>query len=159
MKSSKLLVAIIAAGLAAGGFVVSNSYAVERTAGAGHFRGQLLERAKEKLGLTDDQISKIKDELKADKDTIKDLISRLHEARIGLREAIQATDATEASVRAAAAKVSAVEGDIAVERMKLHGRISPILTSEQKEKIKALESKIDDFVDGIINRLGERMGN
>ncbi len=149
----------MAVGLAVGGFVVFNSYAVERTAGAGHFRGQLLERAKEKLGLTDDQISKIKDELKADKDTIKDLISRLHEARIGLREAIQATDATEASVRAAAAKVSAVEGDIAVERMKLHGRISPILTSEQKEKIKAFESKIDDFVDGIINRLGGRLGN
>src|SRR6267142_2939396 len=156
MKTSNLLVVILAAGLAAGGFVVFNSHAVERAAGTGHFRGQFLERAKEKLGLTEDQISKIKDELKAEKDTIKDLISRLHDARTTLRETIQSSGATEATVRAASAKVAAVEADIAVERMKLHGRINPLLTSEQKEKIKAFQSKIDDFVDTIINRVGDR---
>ena len=56
------------------------------------------------------------------------------------------------------AKVAAVEADIAVERMKLAGRISPILTADQKEKIKAFEAKIDDLVDTLINRVGERLG-
>ena len=41
--------------------------------------------------------------LKADKDTLTSLISRLHEARVGLRNAIQSSDSTEDSVRAASA--------------------------------------------------------
>jgi Spy/CpxP family protein refolding chaperone len=156
MKHAKYLILTLAAGLTTGGLFVFDSQAVEQPAES-HFRGKMLQRAKEKLGLTDDQIAKIKSELSADKDTLKDLISRLHQARTGLREAIQATDASESAVRAAAARVAAVESDLAVERMKLHSRINPILTDEQKEKIKAFESKIDDFVDGIINRIGDRL--
>jgi Spy/CpxP family protein refolding chaperone len=162
MKRSKCLFLTLAAGLIAGGLMTFNltfnSHAVEQSAGPGRFHGQLLERAKEKLGLTDDQVAKIKTELSADKDSLKDLISRLHQAKTGLREAIQSSDATEASVRAAAAKVSAVEADLAVERMKLHSRISPILTDEQKEKVKAFQSRIDEFVDNLVNHMGDRLG-
>jgi Spy/CpxP family protein refolding chaperone len=158
MKHSKCLILTLAAGLIAGGLLTSNSRAVEQPAGPGRLHGQLLERAKEKLGLTDDQIARIRSELSVDKDTIKALISRLHQAKTALREAIQASDATESSVRAASTTVASVEADIAVERMKLHSRISPILTDDQKEKIKAFQSKIDDFVDGLVNRIGDRVG-
>ena len=48
MKHSKCLFLTLAAGLVAGGFAF-NSQAVEQSAGPGHFHGQLLERAKEKL--------------------------------------------------------------------------------------------------------------
>ena len=88
----------VAAALLAGGTIVFKSNAVESPAGQRHFRGQLLERAKEKIGLTDEQVAKIKAELKAEKSTLTGLISAFHEARVGLREAIQAPDATEASV-------------------------------------------------------------
>jgi len=147
----------MAAGLASGGLIVRKSQAVERAAPQHPFRGQLLERAKEKLSLTDEQIEKIKTELKADKDTIKSQLSQLHEARVGLRAAIQASDATEASVRAASVKVASAEANLAVERFKLYGKISPLLTAEQREKVKEFQEKIDDLVDGIINRIGEHL--
>jgi len=122
-------------------------------------RGRFLERAKEKLALTDEQLDQIKAELQADRETLKSLILRLHEARTGLRDAIQAADATEASVRAAAAKVGTAQTELAVERFKLFGRINPILTEEQREKVKQFQAQIDEFVDGAINRLGERLAN
>src|SRR6476620_6295896 len=98
MKHSKCLFLTLAAGVLAGGLFTFSSQAVEQPAGHARLHGQLLERAKEKLGLTGDQIAKIRSELSADKDTLKDLISRLHQAKTGLREAIQASDATEVSV-------------------------------------------------------------
>ncbi len=148
----------MAAGLAAGGLCVFKAHAVERSAAPGRFRGQLLERAKEKLGLTEEQVTKIKAELKDEKGTLRDLISKLHESRVGLRSAIQAPDATEASVRAASAKVAEVEANLAVERLKLYGRISPILTPEQREQVKQFQSRIDDFLDNAISRVSERLG-
>ena len=149
----------MAAAIAAGGVCVFKAHALERPAAQGRFRGQLLERAKEKLGLTDEQVTKIKAELKGEKETLHDLISKLHEARVGLRNAIQAGDATETSVRAACAKVAEVEANLAVERLKLYGRISPILTPEQREQVKQFQSRIDDFLDNAINRIGDTLGS
>jgi Spy/CpxP family protein refolding chaperone len=116
-----------------------------------------LERAREKLGLTDEQVTKIKAELQAQQETLRKLILKLHDARAALRDAIQDPAATEASVRAAASKVGAVQTDLAVERFKLVGRINPILTQEQRDKVKQHASQLDEFIDGAINRLGERL--
>jgi|ERR1043165_8940941 Spy/CpxP family protein refolding chaperone len=159
MKISKLLVITLAAGLSVGGVFVVKAHAAERNATHRAFHGRLLERAKEKLGLTDDQVAKIKSELKGEKDTIKDLISKLHEARAGLREAIQASDANETSVRSASAKVATVEADLAVERLKIYGKISPILTSEQLEKVHEIQARLDDFLDNAIGHIGDRLAS
>lgn len=147
----------MAAGLVAGELCVFKAHAQERVAGQGRFRGQLLERAKEKLGLTEEQIAKIKTELKVEKETLHDLVSKLHEARVGLRSAIQAPDANETTVRTASAKVAEVEANLAVERLKLYSRISPILTPEQRDQVKQFQSRIDDFLDNAINRVSERL--
>lgn len=120
-------------------------------------RGPWLQRAAEKLGLTDAQRAAIKDVLAAEKDTIKDLLTRMHEARKALREAIRAEDATEASVRAAAARVAAVEADLAVERHKLHRRIAPILTPEQREQIAQWEARLDEWIARAVGQIGERL--
>jgi len=157
MKTSKWLVVTVAAALAAGGLFTLNSRAANHAASPGRARGHLLERAKEKLGLSDEQVAQIKGIFKADKDGLTSLMTRLHEARAGLRSAIQAADATEASVRAASTKVAAVEADLAVERLTLFGKISPILTAEQRGKLGELQARMDDFVDGLINRVGERL--
>ena len=149
----------VAVALGAGGLVVFKAHAAERSFGGRPMRGQFLERAKEKLGLTDDQVSQIKAQLLAEKDNLKGMIAKLRAARVGLREAIQASDATETSVRAASAKVAVAEADLAVERLKLFGKISPILTDEQRDKVKEFQSKLDDFVDGAISRIGERLGS
>jgi Spy/CpxP family protein refolding chaperone len=106
---------------------------------------------------SDEQVAKLKAELTGEKDTLRSLIFALHTARIALREAIQAPDANETSVRAASAKVAVAEADLAVERLKLYSKIGPILTEEQREKVKVFQAKIDDFLDTAINRIGEHL--
>jgi Spy/CpxP family protein refolding chaperone len=88
---------------------------------------------------------------------MKDLASRLREARFELREAIQSAEATEQSVRAVAAKLADVQADAAVERMKLHGKISPILTAKQHEKIARLQSRLNEARRNAMNRIARRL--
>lgn len=157
MKVVKWFALTSAVALVCGGVIVSNASAAKAASGQGRMRGRFLERAKEKLGVTDEQATQIKAVLKGDKENITSLISRLHDARTGLRQAVQSSDATEASVRAASAKVATVESDLAVERLKLYGKISPILTADQREKLNAMQNQRGDFVNRIINRGGERL--
>lgn len=153
---TKTLVWTLAAALAAGGLGVGLVRAAEDARGP-LGRGELLQRAAEKLGLTAEQRAAIKDVLLAEKDTLKDLLRRLHEARKSLREAIRAEDATEATVRAAAARVAAVEADLAVVRHKLHRRINPILTPEQREQVAQWEARVDEWIARAVGRMGERL--
>lgn len=95
----------------------------------------LMHRLAEKLQLSEDQKDQIKAILKSDKDTLKPMIQNLAAARKELRTTIQADNTTEAAVRAASAKVAAVEADLAVERMKLYAKIAPILTDAQKQEL------------------------
>ena len=157
MNKSKSLLVLASTALATGGLFVFKSQAADTSAAQQPPRQQWLERAQEKLGLTDEQVAQIKTELQGEVEAVKGLITKLHDARMGLRDAIQSSGATEASVRAAAAKVATVEADLAVERLKLYGRISPLLTADQREQVKQFQSKIDDFLDGAINRLSERL--
>lgn len=154
MKTKHLLITLAAA-LAVGGFICT-AKAIDRP-GPGRFRGGILQRAAEKLELTEAQKTQIKSELLAEKDNLKQLLGRLHDARKDLREAIRANSATEASVRAASAKVATVQADLAVERLKLHGKIAPILTEEQKAKIAEFEARVDEFVTDALERIGDRL--
>ena len=157
MRISKWFAMTVAAAVTAGGLSILTTQAAEGQLGRYAERGRLLERAKERLGLTDEQVTQIKAELAGEKETLKSLFTRLHEARKGLRETIHSADATDTSVREAAAKVGAVQSDFAVERLKLYRRISPIFTDEQREKVKGFEAHIDEFVDSALSRFGERL--
>jgi Spy/CpxP family protein refolding chaperone len=143
MKSKNWFLVILAAGIVAGGVILPKSLAAESPYRPRSLSGQWLEQAKEKLGLSEDQVQKIKTELRGEKQTLKDLTSDIHNARVALRQAIQAPDATETSVRAASARLASVEADLAVERLKLYGRISPIFTNEQLQRLKEFRAKID----------------
>jgi Spy/CpxP family protein refolding chaperone len=120
-------------------------------------RGQLLQRIAEKLNLTGDQKSQIKTILVGEKDTLQNLLGQLHDARKNLRAAIQAGDANESSVRAASARVASAEADLAVERMKLFSKISPVLTDEQRQKISDFTQRADDFADNAIAHIGDAL--
>jgi Spy/CpxP family protein refolding chaperone len=156
MKTFKWLALTLAVALSAGGVFVLTSRAAEAAAQR-PLAGKLRERAKEKLGLTDSQIGQIKQQLKSEKDNITTLLTRLHDARATLRAEIQKTDASETSVREAAAKLSAVESDLAVERLKLHGKISPILTADQREKLSQLQAGLDLLVSRAIERADKKL--
>ena len=159
MKTIQFLTIISATALLAGGFIGLNARAAEKGDGASHRRfggGQLLERAKEKLGLSDEQVEQIKTAVKGEKENIVGLVTRLRDARVELRDAIQAKDATEDSVRAAAAKVAVVEADMAVQRLKLSREINPILNDEQKAKFAELQAHIDGLIESGIGRMREK---
>ena len=160
MKTTKWLSITLAAAVNLGGWTTIPSLAADTSAPApASARGQLRARIAEKLNLTDDQKAQIKTVLSGEKGTLVTLLGQLHGARKALRAAIHASDANETSVRAAAAKVAAVEGDLAVERMKIYGKIAPILTDEQRRQIAEFEQRADNLVDGAIARIGERSGN
>jgi Spy/CpxP family protein refolding chaperone len=155
MKTSKLLALTFAAALTVGGVFICTSLAADNfTTAATPPRGQILKRIAEKLNLTGDQKSQIKTILGGEKDTLKNLLGQLHDARKNLRAAIQAGDANENSVRAASANVAGIESDLAVERMKLYGKIAPVLTGEQRRQISDFTQRADEFVDNAIANIG-----
>ena len=154
MKKSKLFALTAAAAFAVVGLSTTKSPAADDSTAVVPLRGQLLQRIAEKLNLTADQKSQIKTILAGEKDTLQNQLGQLHDARKSLRAAIQSADANENSVRAASAKVASVESDLAVERMKLFGKISPVLTDEQRQQISDLTQRADDFMDNAIANIG-----
>jgi Spy/CpxP family protein refolding chaperone len=159
MKMNKILILTMAAALVVGGLTITHAYAQGASENQGAFRGRFLHRIKEKLNLTPDQVTQIKTVLKADKENLTAIASKMHAARLGLRQAIRAPGATEANVRAASAQVATVEADMAVERMKLFAQISPILTQAQKDKLAEMEQHLDEFVDSAIARAGQELAD
>jgi Spy/CpxP family protein refolding chaperone len=157
MKTLKYLALTAAVALAIGGMFALNSRAAQSASDDGALGGKLRERVKEKLNLSEDQLAKIKTQLKSEKDNITSLLTRLHDAHAQLRTEIHKAGATEASVREIAAKVSAVEADLAVERLKLYGKISPILTADQRAKLAEFEAGIDQFIERVINRIDSKL--
>ena len=144
----------LAAALLSGGLELNSFAAAEKPTAR---RAIVVQRVKEKLGITDEQVTKIKGTVAAEKDSIVELLGRLHTARTELRNTIQKPDATENEIRGAAAKAAAVESDAAVLRAKLHKKIAPILTSEQQEKLNTMQSNVGRFVDHLIDRVGEHL--
>jgi len=160
MKTIKLLAITTAAAIIAGGLTSAPAQDTnDSAAGTRPGHGQILQRIARKLNLTDDQKSQIKAVLSVDKDMLKSLFGQLHDARKNLRAAIRANGTNESAVRAASAKVASVEADLAVERMKLYGKIAPLLTDEQRRKIADFEQRFDNVVGGAIARMDERSDN
>lgn len=153
---NKFLILTLAAGLGVGGLFVNHANA--EAAGGRRAPGALLQRAKEKLGLTDAQTVQIRDVLKGERETLATLARAGHDARIKLREVIQKDDATETEIRAASAEVAKAQADMAVERHTLFGKLKPILTKEQLEKVAAMQDRVDSFMDSAISSLEERLG-
>ena len=157
MKNLKYAALTVAVALAIGGLFARNSRAAESTDGSGSVGGKFGERVKEKLNLSDDQVTQIKEQFKSEKDNITSLLNRLHDAHGHLRVAIQKPDATETSVREAAAQLSAVESDLAVERLKLWGKIGPILSADQRVGLAQLEAGVDQFIERVINQIDSNL--
>jgi len=156
MKTNKWLTLTLAALLNFGGLITTPALAADTNAPA---HGRFFQRIAHRLNLTDDQKAQIKVILRSEKDTLKPLLGQLHTARQNLRAAIQAGDANETTVRAASAKVAAAEADLAVERMKIYGKIAPILTEAQRQQLSELQQRADDFADLAIARVGDRLGD
>lgn len=159
MKTTTWLVLILAAGLATGGFLTPTTYSAE-TAKLGSrplLTSKFVDRAIERLDVSEEQTDQIMAALRENKASLTNLLSRLHDARADLRAAIHAPDASEDSVRAASAQVAVVEADLAVARLRLFGKLSPILTVEQRERLKTFQARLDELLDRAMHRVEERL--
>ncbi len=152
----KLILLAAAAALLGGGFAVTQLFAGENSPLS---RGHVLQRIASRLNLTADQRQAIRSILVSEKATLLPLLNSLPEARKNLRAALHAGDATEASVRAAAAKVAAVEADLAVERLKLSGKIRPLLTPGQLAQVAAMEQRAEALAERVIAQIGAGLDN
>jgi periplasmic protein CpxP/Spy len=158
MKTNFSIIAA-AAVIFACGLTTIKTFAADNSATTTPLRGHFFQRIAERLNLTDDQKAQIKTALSGEKEVLVPLLGKLHEARKNLRATIQSAAADETAVRAASAKVAAVEGDLAVERMKIFGKIAPVLTDEQRRQISEFEQRADDFADSFIARAGQEPGD
>jgi len=158
MRTRNYLIGIATVAIGISGLFLYSAPAQDSGPGPGLGGGRLAERARAKLGLTEEQLGQIKIVLQSEKSNLTNLLARMRDSRAGLREAIRAADANETTVRAASAKVAAVEADVAVERMRIFHEISPILTENQRQKLAAMQSNLDGFVDSAIRRISARLG-
>ena len=95
MKTKNYLVITLAATLAVGGFAPINARAAEESAVAQRpLQGRLLVRAKEKLGLTDEQVAKIRAALQSERNSMKDLASTYASCRSIQRRSYNKNKAT-----------------------------------------------------------------
>lgn len=108
----------------------------------------------EKLGLSDAQKAKVKDVFTKNRPQIKPTVTKLTGEKREMRTLIQSGSADEAAIRAEAAKVAAIEADLAVQRAQMAKQLRAILTPEQIEKFKALQKERDRRIDEYRERMG-----
>jgi Spy/CpxP family protein refolding chaperone len=161
MKVVKIIGISMAAAIALGGAMLVKAQTTDTnqvsTTETSRHGARGFGRLRNQLGLTQEQVASIRADLAADKDTLQQLLTSMHEARINLRATIRKPGATENEIRGASARVAAVESDFAVERAKLYGKISAVLTPEQLSKLDELQQRADDTVDGAIVGFGRRL--
>lgn len=97
---------------------------------------QFLERIVE-LKLTPEQQEKILTVLKSHRGDFQETLKKLSDAHRKLNETIAQDNATEAAVREAHKAAAAAQEDLAVLRAKLRREVMPLLTEDQKAKVKA----------------------
>ena len=153
-----------AAALAATVHAVSQNDAASAV-GSGMFRGHAreviagivgeLKGLRSQLNITEGQRTQIQGVVKSHKPEIAAQLEKGRDARRAMRDAVEAhgpdsaetmkaTDAVADSARARALLVA-----------KISSEVSPILTSEQREQVKATRSRIEDSVDELIAKFGE----
>ena len=92
------------------------------------------------LGLSDQQKTQIKGIFENHKTDLQGFATRMQPARQALNAAVR-SGATEATIRAKAADVAAVEADMAVLRAAVHAQVFAVLTPEQQAKAKQLQEQ------------------
>jgi len=108
----------------------------------GDFPTRMFTHMSRALDLTADQQAQVKDILRAHQPEIEAQLTGSRAARQALHAAVVAQPFDEATIRARAADVGKAQADGAVLFARLRSQIDPILTPDQKEKVKTLQSRV-----------------
>lgn len=93
-----------------------------------------------RLGLSEDQRSRVRQIMESHRDEQRALADRARKAHEALREVTESPTFDESAVRARAADVAIVEADMAVARARLYNEVYQILTPEQQTTLKTLQA-------------------
>ena len=104
----------------------------------GQFMG--IHRGLAQLGLTDQQRTQSKAIFEGHKADVQGFAARMQPARQALNDAIRG-GADEATIRAKAADIAAVQADMAVLRAKVHAQVFAVLTPDQQAKAAQLQQQ------------------
>ncbi|MGE3706371.1 MAG: Spy/CpxP family protein refolding chaperone [Vicinamibacterales bacterium] len=96
-----------------------------------------------RLNLTDAQRAQVKAVFDSHEAELKAIGERMRPARKALHDAIAANALDEATIRAKAADVAAVEADAAVLRGRIHSDVWQVLTPEQQKQAQALRAQME----------------
>jgi len=107
--------------------------------GPGPGRGPNLERMTQQLDLTDQQRDQIREILDNHRDGAQKLDQEMRAARDTLHDAIHAEVFDETAIRDAAAAVSLLEADRAVDMARTLSQVRQVLTPEQREKLAEMQ--------------------
>lgn len=149
-----LIAAGAVAALTVGGFFAFPSHADtnEVVSAKGRFKKQLA-----RLGATDEQKAQVRAILRKYQPTAEPLIQQVVTERRALRDAIRAETIDETAIRAQAAKVASLEADLAVQRAHVAHDIRAVLTPEQLQKWKDMQTDVDARIDGFLHRIANRI--
>lgn len=126
-------------------------------AGGGGAMGEIRERIHDRLvrlGISSDQRDQIREVLRSFMPEVGPLVKQSIQEHRALREVIRATPVNEAAIRAQAAKVAAVDADLAVKRALMVEKLRPILTPAQLREIGQMEDQFHSRMDEGLGRLG-----
>jgi Spy/CpxP family protein refolding chaperone len=102
---------------------------------------KMFRRIARALDLTDDQKAQVKTILKNHVAEITAQMTASRNAKRALRDAVVAQPLDESAIRARAADAGRVHADGAVLFARIRAEVDPILTDDQREKLKALQSR------------------
>ena len=136
--------AIAVAGLFAGR-LSANAFSPAHS--RGDFATRVFTRISADLDLSDDQIGRIKDVLRAHASEIKDQLQASAQARQALHALMIAQPVDESAVRAAAQQVGQTQASGALLFAKIRGEVDPILTTEQKSRIQTFQTRMGQRAD------------
>jgi Spy/CpxP family protein refolding chaperone len=138
----------------AGAIAVAGLFAGRMSANAfspahsrGDFATRVFTRISADLDLSDDQIGRIKDVLRAHASEIKDQLQASAQARQALHALMIAQPVDEGAVRAAAQQVGQTQASGALLFAKIRGEVDPILTTEQKSRIQTFQTRMGQRAD------------
>ena len=144
-RIQKLTTSVVVAALMAGGGAALYAQGRGGPGNAAPFahgrRGFAAGFALGQLDLSDAQKQQVHDIAQRHRQAMQPVMQRLRQAMMAERSAVEAMPVNEAAVRAAAQDIATAQGDLAVDRARMHSEVFSILTVEQQTKAKQLEAQ------------------
>ena len=109
------------------------------------------------LNLTDAQREKVRTILNNQRTAVRDVMDNLMDARRALHDAVASEKFDEAAVRAKAAAIGKIEGDLAVMHAKVRTEVLSVLTPEQQKKAQDLKTQREQRLKERRDRLEKRL--